>query len=95
MPVEHQSEFLFVDGWAPDAKSQSVPTLDDEIAAAWRVPMGRRARIVLREHDVPVVEGVLEAAEGPAFPFDGRRLLPLRVGRVEFTNRQIESWTLL
>jgi hypothetical protein len=96
MPEGHQGEFVFVDGWTPPSGEAGLPpSLDDEIAAAWRVPIGRRVRVALSGHDLPAAEGLLEVAEAPAFPFDARRALRLRIRHVEFTNRQIESWVLI
>jgi hypothetical protein len=91
----HQGEFLFVDGWTPPAGSDgAIPSLDNEIAAVWHVPLGHRVRVVLRDHDMPSAEGLLEAAAAPEFPFNSHRLLHLRIRHVEFTNRQIECLVL-
>lgn len=94
MPEGVQGEFVFVDGW-PAAEQPLPPSLDDEIAAAWHVPIGERVHVSLRDHDVPGASGLLVIAQAPDWPFDPRRPLALRIGHVAFTHRQIESWYLL
>lgn len=98
IPVEDvQGEFVFVEGWTPPlgvVPGGGAAGVVDEIAAVWRLPVGRRARVRLRAHEVPSVAGLLEVAIPPSWPFDARRELGLRVGAVEFTNRQVESWVL-
>jgi hypothetical protein len=97
MPDGHQGEFLFIEGWEPPSgRNPAAPeSIDKEIAQVWRVPVGWRVRVELRGHDVPSMQGLLEIAAAPDFPFDSRRVLRLRIGSVEFTHRQIEAWVLL
>lgn len=94
MPEGVQGEFVFVEGWTGDGRPLP-PSLDDEIAAAWHVPVGQRVHVTLRQHDVPGASGLLVIAHAPDWPFDPRRPLALRIVHVLFTHLQIESWTLL
>jgi hypothetical protein len=96
MPDEGiQGEFVFVDGWPGGGAGPLPPTLDEEIAAAWQVPIGKRVHVTLRRHDVAGTTGRLEIARAPDWPFDPHQPLALRIGHVAFTHQQIESWALL
>jgi len=69
--------------------------LSDEVAAVWRVPLRTKVRVELREHDLGALVGRMEVARSPAFPFRVSEPLFLRIGNVEFTDRQIASWVLV
>lgn len=72
-----------------------APSLTDELAAAWGLPIGRRVRVELRRHAVPGLLGLLQVAALPDLPLDGRRPLRLRIGHEEFTSQQIVACSLL
>lgn len=72
-----------------------APTLTDELAATWGLPLGRRVRVELRQHAMSGLLGLLQVAGLPDSPFDGRAPLRLRIDHVEFTSRQIAAWSLL
>jgi hypothetical protein len=96
MPDEGiQGEFVFVDGWPGGEATSLLPTLDEEIAALWHVPIGKRVDVSLRRHDLTGTRGRLEIARAPDWPFNPRQPLALRIGHVGFTHQQIESWFLL
>lgn len=72
-----------------------APSIADEVAAVWGLPVGRRVRVELRGHAVPGLLGLMQVAGLPDLPFDARRPLRLRIGHEEFTSQQIGSWSVL
>lgn len=93
--MERQSEFLFADGPSPalqppDPRAEFYREVDE----VWHLPLGRRVRVVLREHDLPEVSGRLELERAPDLPFDPRESLQLSVGGVAFRSTQMEAWSL-
>lgn len=88
MPDEGvQGEFFFVEGWPAGEAPALPPSLDEEIAAAWRVPVGKRVHVSLRQHDMPGTSGLLEITRAPDWPFNPRRPLALRIGLVGFPHQ--------
>ncbi len=71
-----------------------APSITDELAAAWGLPIGRRVRVELRRHAVPGLLGLLQVAALPDLPFDARQALRLRIGHEEFTSKQIVAWSV-
>ncbi len=69
--------------------------LADEVAAAWGLPVGRKARVMLRGHPVETLVGWVQLDGLPSLPFDGREALRLRIGRYTFTSRQVAGWSIL
>lgn len=93
---EQQHEFLFADGPSselipPDPLSEFL----DEIAALWQVPIGQVAHVGLTSHDMSDLQGRIVLARAPNLPLDRRETLVLRIGTIEFTSRQIISWSLV
>ena len=93
-PVNDQHEFLFADGHAPQLE---MPWADDpliaDIAKAWGLPVGKNARIHLKDSEsIPVLEGRLELTSAPDLPFDARQPLSLRIRGYKFSSRAITSW---
>ena len=72
-----------------------APELADEAAAAWGLPVGRVARVTLRGHAVDELTGLVQIAGLPELPLDARKTLRLRIGREEFTSRQVTGWSLV
>lgn len=72
-----------------------VPELADEVAARWGLPVGKRARVVLRGHQLEALAGWVQLDRLPELPFDGREVLRLRIGRETFTSRQVAGWSLV
>jgi len=72
-----------------------APSLTDELAAVWGLPLGRRVRVELRQHAAPGLSGVLQVAGLPDLPFDPRAPLRLRIGHEEFTSRQVVAWSVV
>ena len=70
-----------------------APNLTDEVARVWGLPVGRRARVTLRGHAVDELTGLLQIAGLPDLPFDARQPLRLRIGRENFTSRQVTGWS--
>jgi hypothetical protein len=93
---EQQNEFLFTDGPAanivlPDPRSN----LFADVAALWELPVGQNAHVNLSGHNMSDLQGRIELARAPDLPFDRREVLALRIGTVEFSSRQIVSWSLV
>jgi hypothetical protein len=91
-----QQEFLFADG---DASRLGIPAAEDplvrDIAAVWKLPIGQRVRLDLREtENLSTVTGRLELAAAPDIPFDPRQALQLRVRGYLFSSRAVVSWSL-
>jgi hypothetical protein len=69
--------------------------LTDELAAVWGLPLGRKVRVELRQHTVDGLTGLLQVAGLPDLPFNARQPLRLRIGHIEFTSRQIVTWSVV
>ena len=94
--MNDQQEFLFADGHSPQL---GMPLPDDplvsDIAQAWRLPIGRKVRIHLKDiENLPVLDGRLELASSPDLPFDPRQPLSLRVRGYVFSSRAITGWAI-
>jgi len=72
-----------------------VPSLTDELAAVWGLPLGRKVRVELRHHTVTGLSGMLRVAGLPDLPFDRLAPLRLRIGDVEFSSRQVAAWSVV
>jgi len=72
-----------------------APSITDELAAAWSLPIGRHLHVELRGHEVAGLRGLLQVVSMPEYPFDPRRALHLRIGHVSFTSQQIASWSII
>ena len=96
MSREHQDEFLFADG--PTQSLHLPHPMEDffaEVAARWAVPLGQNVRIRLRDPGMPELCGRLELTQAPDLPLDTREILKLRLSGVDFSHRDLASWTLL
>jgi hypothetical protein len=71
-----------------------VPTLRDEIAATWRLPLGQRVEVGINGQR-SVVTGILELFYAPDYPWDPHQPLQLRISGLIFSSREIERWTKL
>jgi hypothetical protein len=94
--ADQQDEFLFAEGPArevhlPDPRSAFFA----EVEALWQIPVGRLAHVDLNGHNMSDLQGRIELARAPDLPLDRREALALRIGRIEFSSRQIASWSLL
>ena len=94
--ANQQGEFLFAEGPAselhvPDPRSNFYA----EIAALWQIPVGELAHVDLKGHNMSDLQGRIELARAPDLPLDRREALALRIGKIEFTSRQIVTWSLL
>jgi hypothetical protein len=72
-----------------------APSLTDELAQVWGLPLGRKVRVELRHHQVNGLTGMLQAAGLPDLPFNARAPLRLRIGHMDFNSRQIVTWSVL
>lgn len=90
---EHQSS-LPLDR-PSSGESSASPDLRDEIAAAWGLPIGQRVEVFFRSAQLDSARGVLELTAAPAFPWNVREELRLRIAGFTFTSRQIEHWSRL
>ena len=91
-----QNEFFFADGptpefHVPDPRS----SLFEEVAALWQLPVGQIAHVNLSGHNMSDLQGLIELACAPDLPLDRREVLTLRIGTIEFSSRQIVSWSLV
>lgn len=79
-----------------DINHAPLPHLLDEIARIWSLPLGERAEITFRPaFPLPAISGLLELRTDPAYPWDARRPLALRIAGCDFTSRDIERWNLV
>ena len=93
---DQQSEFLFADGpvgelHLPDPRANFFAT----VAALWELPVGQLAHVNLNGHNMSDLQGRIELARAPDPPLDRREELALRIGTIEFSSRQIASWSLV
>lgn len=92
-----QIEFLIVES---DTPTMGIQDLEDplfrEIGQHWNLPVGRRVRVRLRvSGGLSMLEGKLEVAKAPDYPFRGRQALSLRINGIPFSSTQIEDWIRL
>lgn len=80
---------------SPVPQPGPVQHLRDEIARAWRLPLGQRVEVFFHHHQLDAISGVLELVVAPDFPWDPREPLRLRIAGVAFSSRDIEHWKLL
>ena len=92
---EQQNEFQFLEG-APSDMALPDPrsSLFADIATLWELPVGQVAHVNLSGHNMSDLEGRIELARAPDLPLDRREVLALRIGTIEFSSRQIVSWSL-
>ncbi|MBN2235656.1 MAG: hypothetical protein JW706_10955 [Opitutales bacterium] len=92
-----QIEFLIVES---DTPAMGVQDLEDplfrEIGQHWSLPVGRSVRVRLRvPGGLSMLEGKLEVAKAPDYPFRGKQALSLRIKGIPFNSTQIEDWIRL
>lgn len=68
------------------------PEIRDEIARTWSLPIGERVEISFRHEQLDAVAGLLEIAAPPAFPWNPREPLALRIAGFAFSSRDIARW---
>ena len=73
--------------------SPPAPELRDEIAAAFGLPLGERVHVSFRDSQIDAIAGKLELVVAPAYPWNPREPLALRVAGFTFSSRDIERWT--
>jgi len=78
----------------PEALAGVAPSLTADVAALWRIPLDQRVQVTLRDHALSSTVGRLELTRLPELPFDAHTPLALRIGKDEFTSRQIITWSL-
>ena len=93
--MESQQDLLFANCPAnelplPDPRSGFYA----DVAALWRIPVGEIVCVELNGHHFPELNGRLEVARAPEIPLNRRENLTLRIGGIEFTSRQISTWSL-
>lgn len=93
---EQQEEFLFADGPAPEFHLPDPrSSFFEEVAALWDLSVGQIAHVNLNGHNMSDLQGRIELARAPDLPLDRRESLALRIGTIEFSSRQIASWSLV
>jgi len=93
----YQTEFLIIES---DTPSMGIQDLEDplfrEIGVFWSLPVGKRMRVRLRvSGGLSMLEGKLEIAKAPDYPFRRNQALSLRINSIPFFSTQIEDWVLL
>lgn len=93
---DQQTEFLFAQGLVsefhlPDPRSNFF----EEVSTLWGLPVGQVTHVNLSGHNMSELQGRIELARAPDFPLDKREVLALRIGTIEFSSRQITSWSLV
>ena len=93
--MAEQFEMLFAAGPAPELHPPD-PRGDfyAEVAAVWSLPVGQRVRVELSDHQFTELQGRLDLARAPDLPLNARNPLVLRIGTIEFANRQVSGWSL-
>lgn len=80
---------------SPHLQPGAVPHLRDEIARVWGLPLGEQIAVTFRPaFRLASTAGRLELRTAPDLPWNPRQLLALRVGDCDFTNRDIDRWSL-
>jgi hypothetical protein len=93
---EQQNEFVFTDGSLADIALPGPRSgLFTDIATLWELPVGQVAHVNLSGHNMSDLQGRIELARAPDLPLDRREVLALRIGTIEFSSRQIVSWSLV
>lgn len=72
-----------------------VAELRNEIAQAWGLPLGERVEVCFRGSQRAAITGILELISTPAFPWNPREVLQLRIAGFIFMSREIDRWTRL
>ena len=91
-----QDEFLFPEDPAPEIHLPDPrAAFFGEVAALWQLPVGQVAHVTLSAHNLSDLQGRIELARSPDLPLDRREVLALRIGTIEFSSRQIVSWSLV
>ena len=94
--MEQQSEFLFADGPVPEQLPLNLRgSFFSEVAAVWSLPVGELVQVDLSGHNFSELRGRLELVRAPDLPLNAHAPLALRIGPIEFSSRQISSWSLL
>ncbi len=94
--MDQQNEFLFADGAEPlIAIPDPRAGFYREVAQIWNLPLGQRARLELRDHDLSEISGRLELERAPDLPLNPREPLQLSVGGIIFRSTQVKSWSLV
>jgi hypothetical protein len=96
--MEHQATFFpsadTISRPPPAALAGTAPSLTAEIATLWGLPLDHRVQVTLRNHPLTSTVGRLELSRLPDLPLDSHAALALRIGKDEFSNRQIIAWSL-
>ena len=94
--MDQQNEFLFADGAEP---LMAIPDpragFYREMNQIWKLPLGQRARLELRDHDLSEISGRLELERAPDLPLNAREPLQLSVGGITFRSTQVQAWSLI
>lgn len=93
--MENQGEFLFADGAAPELHVPDPRSgFYEEVSALWQIPVGQFVHVNLTGHNLSHLQGRLDLARAPELPLDRREVLLLRISTIEFSLRQVSSWSL-
>ena len=92
---EHQTTLRLEAALAHAPEPAAPPELRDEIAATWGLPLGERVEVSFHGGQLDAISGVLDIAAAPAFPWNPREPLRLRIAGFTFSSREIARWTRL
>ena len=87
---EHQANLPLDASHAPEPAA--VPELLDEVARLWSLPLGERVEVVFKDGQLDSITGVLELVTAPAYPWNPRETLVLRIAGFTFSSRAIAHW---
>lgn len=91
--AEHQTDLPL--DVAYSTEPSLIPELRDEIARAWRLPLGQRVEVCFLGSQRAAVTGILELVSTPEFPWDPRQPLRLRIAGLVFGTGEIDRWTVV
>lgn len=95
MSREHQESFAFDEkAGSPEDPPEPLADLVADVAKLWRLPLGSRVTLRLRDPALPELTGKLLLGRAPDLPLDLRQPLALRLSGVDFTDREIAAWSL-
>lgn len=89
---EHQTH-LTLDASSERMESAAALGLRDEVARLWSLPLGERVEVFFKDGQLDNITGVLELAADPAYPWNPREPLALRIAGFTFSSRAIEHRT--
>lgn len=88
----YEQQISFDLGVGYQAAPPASADIQEEIAAAWGLPLGQRVEICFRGGERSAVTGTLVLRDAPDYPWNPRQPLQLAVAGFLFSSREIERW---